>query len=68
MAGICVKSLEFETRKKVIYSAERDKVYTLLDLITQLFLIRFLIYLYVSYRASKMQAIATNRIKIGQFV
>ena len=50
------------------YSAEHDKVYSLLDLITWLFLIRFLTFLYESYRAWKMQAIDTKHIKIDQFV
>ena len=34
--------------------------------ITRLFLDRFLIFSHVSYKASKMQANFTNRIKIGQ--
>ena len=44
-----------------LYSAEHDKVYSLLDLITWLFPIRFFIFLYVSYRAF---AIGTKHIKI----
>ena len=51
-----------------LYSAGHDKVYSLLDLITWLFLIRFLTFLYESYRAWKMQAIDTKHIKIDQFV
>ena len=54
--------------KKAPYIAEHDKVYSLLDLITWLFLIRFLTFLYESYRAWKMQAIDTKHIKIDQFV
>ena len=50
------------------FTPAQIKVLTLLDLITQLFLTRFLIFLYVSYSAGKMQAIDTKHIKIGQFV
>ena len=57
-----------QTESDNSYTAAQIKVLTLLDLITQLFLTRFLIFWYVSYRAWKMQAIDTKHIKIGQFV
>ena len=60
-------NLGYEAQNRA-YSAAQIKVFTHLDLITQLFLTRFLIFLYVSYSAGKMQAIDTKHIKIGQFV
>ena len=51
-----------------LYNAGHDKVNRLLNLITQLFLNRFLFFLYLSYRAWKMQAIDTKHIKIDQFI
>ena len=52
----------------LIYGSAQIDCISLLDLITELFLIQFLISWHVSYRAWKTQAIDTKHIKIDQFV